>query len=85
MKTLEDLFREVMASDKMKTELIEVSDSKEKIMAWLRKHGCAATLDELGDFLRAKTEGEISDSDAEAVAGGKTNAGIEALVSVLFG
>ncbi len=71
MKTLEELYKKVMASDELKKEFTEAAKSKDGIDAWLKKHDCGATIEELGSFLKEKREGEMNDDDVEAVAGGK--------------
>ena len=71
MKTLEELYKEVMASDELKKEFTEAAKSKDGIAAWLKKYDCGATFEELGAFLKDKREGEMQDEDVESVAGGK--------------
>ncbi len=75
MKTLEELYKEVMASDELKKEFAEAAKTKDGIDAWLKKHECSATFDELCAFLKEKSDGEMKDDDVDAVAGGKTTAG----------
>ncbi len=71
MKTLEELYKEVMASEEFKKEFTEAAKSKDTIAAWLKKHDCGATIEELGAFLKDKREGELRDEEVESVAGGK--------------
>ena len=73
MKTLESLYEEVMASDELKKEFAEATGTKESLTAWLKKHDCDATLEELAAFLHEKKEGEMQDDEIEAVAGGKSS------------
>jgi hypothetical protein len=70
MKTMEELYKEVMASEELRKEFAEVAKTKEGAAEWLKKHGCNATPDEVMAFLKSKNEGEISDAEVEAVAGG---------------
>ena len=73
MKTLEELYKEVMASEELKKEFVEAAKTKDSLTAWLKKHDCGATLEELGAFLKEKREGEMQDDEVEAVAGGKSS------------
>ena len=37
---------------------------------FLKEHGCEASVDEFGKFVKSQSEGEIEDGEAAAVAGG---------------
>ena len=82
MKTLEELYTEVMASDELKKEFISLKP--EQVAGFAEKHGCKATLDEIRDFLTKKNSepGELSDDEIEQAAGGKGMSGMEAAVSI---
>jgi len=73
MKTLQDLYNEILASDELKAEFAQSMETKASAVAFLEKHGCSATADELKAFLEeqfAAQAGEMSEEDLEAVAGG---------------
>lgn len=71
MKTIEELYNEVMASEELKKECISLKP--EEVESFAEKHGCKATLDEIKAFLTEKSKafGELSDDEIEQVAGGK--------------
>ena len=70
MKTLEELYNEVMASEELKKEFCALKP--DEVEGFAEKHGCKATLDEIKAFLteKSKAEGEISEEDVEQIAGG---------------
>ena len=75
MKTLQELYEEVIASDEMKTEFSESTKTEEDVMAFLKKYDCPASMDELKDLLKEKMaegSGELNAEDLKQVAGGKT-------------
>ena len=77
MKTIQELYDEVMASDELKAELVRVaSDGKqEQLEAFLKAHGCGATLEEVAAFLKAKSEEDapLSLNELDNAAGGECN------------
>ena len=74
MKTLQELYSEVMASDEMKKEFIEAFKAKEATEAVLKKYGCEASFEELQAFLKEKQEDDevVSEEDVKAIAGGRS-------------
>ena len=75
MKTLEELYKEVMANDELKKEFCSLLP--EEVEGFAEKHGCKATLDEVKAFLieKSKAEGEVSEEEVEQIAGGKVGKG----------
>ena len=75
MKTLQELYKEVIASDDLKKEFMEIVGDKEngekKVEEFLKKNGCDATLEDLKKFFEEKSEEELGEEDLETVAGGK--------------
>ena len=75
MKTIQELYKEVIASDELKKEFMEATrdekEAKKKVGEFLKKHGCDATIEEVKAFFEEKLEGELDEDDLEAVAGGK--------------
>ena len=65
MKTIEEFINEIGESAELQNEIIAIKNV-EGFEELLKKNGVCATTDEF-----AETMGEISDDDAEAVAGGK--------------
>ncbi len=68
MKTVEEFYREIAASKELQEELKAASD--EMMKAFLKKHGCDASVKDFAAFVRSQDEGEIEDNDAEEIAGG---------------
>ena len=64
MKTIEDFIKEIKGSDALKDELKTIK-SKEEFAGFLKKYDVNGTVE---DFTNALSE--LSDDDAEAVAGG---------------
>ena len=83
MKTLQELYTEVMNSDALKTEFLALT-TPEEIVAFAEKNGCPAALEEIKTFLeeRAAATGELSDEELAQVAGGKSDSIEEEEVSI---
>ena len=69
MKTIEELYNEINASEELKKAVSEIRD-KEAFADFLKEHGCDASADEFEKFVKSQTEGEIGDDAAGAAAGG---------------
>lgn len=68
MKTLQELYNELIASDELKTAFAEAAKDG-KAQEFLKAHGCEATMEELTAFLKGRT-GELCDEELDQVAGG---------------
>ena len=82
MKTLQELYNELLESEELKKALAEVING-DKVEDFLKAHGCEAGKEELIAFAKEQQAklGELSDDALDGVAGGAN--GIEALLSVL--
>ena len=82
MKTIEELYKEVLASEELKKEFLSLKP--EEVVGFAAKNGCEASLDEIKAFFEAKKNrnGTLSDEELDQVAGGKNADWIEAIVSV---
>jgi len=71
MKTLQDLYKEVMASDELKAAVAQAAKDN-KVADFLKAQGCDATEDEFKAFLveKAKDDKALSEDELENVAGG---------------
>ena len=72
MKTLKELYGEVMASDALKKEYFAAANDG-KIDEFLSSHGCDATGEQLGEFMKDPAnlpQGELGDDELDSVAGG---------------
>ena len=70
MKTIEELYNEINASEELKKAASAIKD-KEAMAEFLKEHGCEASVEEFGKYVKSQSEGEIGDDEAEAVAGGR--------------
>jgi len=84
MKTLNELYAEVTASDALKAEFLALK-TPEEIVDFAKKHGCDATLDDIKAFFeeKQKAAGELSEEDLEQVAGGKSADVLEGFLSIV--
>ena len=83
MKTLEELYNEVLASEELKKEFLSLKP--EKVEDFAAKNGCKASLTEIKAFFEAKKNQtrELSDDELDQVAGGKRATGVEAFESFI--
>ena len=84
MKTLKELYTEVMNSEELKNEFLTLK-APEDIVAFAAKNGCTAAQEEIKAFFeeKAKAAGELSEDDLAQVAGGKGFNKMEAFFSVI--
>ena len=85
MKTLEELYNEVLASEELKKEFLSLKP--ENVEGFAATHGCKASFDEIKAFFEAKKNqaGELSDDELDQIAGGKGADGREAIISIVTG
>ena len=71
MKTLQDLYKEVMASEDLKKAFAQAAKDN-KVADFLKAQGCDATEEEFKAFVREKegSEKPLSEEDLENAAGG---------------
>ena len=72
MKTLDEFIKEINDSKELQEELKNTRDV-DAANAFLKKHDCAATADELAEYIRSQKndgQGELSDDEVSEVAGG---------------
>ncbi len=74
MKSIQELYSEIMASQELKARFIEAAKTG-KQEAFLKEHGCEATLEEVKAFLEAKQneDAPLSFDEMENAAGGACN------------
>ena len=89
MKALQALYDEIIASDELKKEFSGSIATKEDAAAFLKKHECSATVDELIEFIKEKLPAsgrKMSEEELSAVAGGKTSPfDVVATIATVFG
>lgn len=77
MKTLQDLYNEIMDNDAEKKAFVEAMKA-DAIEDFLRQHDCDATAEEIGEFLESKAAEdsplELSMDELAEVAGGTESA-----------
>ena len=83
MKTLEELYNEVLASEELKKEFLSLKS--EEVEGFAAKYGCEASLDEIKAFFEGKKNqaGALSDEELDHIAGGKSASGDEILASIV--
>ena len=83
MKTLQDLYTEIVASEELKKAVAQAAKDN-KVADFLKAQGCDATEDEFKAFLveKAKDDKALSEEDLENVAGGLFDICVEPDVSV---
>ena len=71
MKTIQELYNEIMASQELKAQFIEAAKAG-KQEEFLKKHGCEATLEDVKAFLEARQnkDAPLSVDELENAAGG---------------
>ena len=69
MKTIDEFLKEISTSKAIQDELKAIKD-KDALAAFLKKNDIDGTVEDFAKAVKAAAEGEISDDDAEAVAGG---------------
>ena len=74
MKTLQELYNEIIANDGLKNAFVEAVND-DKAVEFAREHGVETTLDEIKAFLEASKpqEGELAPEEMENAAGGACN------------
>ena len=85
MKTLQEIYSEITASDELKAAFLEAAKNG-KGLDFLKEKGCETTAEELTAFLKNRMSGELSDEELDNVAGGCEDASSpyseEALMSI---
>ena len=79
MKTLEDLYKEILADQELKAQCGEAIKAQ-KLEEFLKAHECEATMEEVKVFLESKKE--VSADELDAVAGGGCEEPLASVFSV---
>jgi len=86
MKSIQELYNEIMESQELKAQFIEAAKAG-KQEEFLKANGCEATLEEVKTFLEArqKEDAPLALDELENAAGGECNGktGAEVAVSVI--
>jgi len=74
MKTLQELYNEIIANDGLKNAFVEAAKDN-KVVEFAKEHGVETTLDEIKAFLEAPKpqEKELAPEEMENAAGGACN------------
>ena len=85
MKTIQELYNEVMENQELKAKFIEAAKAG-KQEDFLKEHGCGATTEEVAAFLKTRSEEDapLSLDELENSAGGTCNrkTGKEVAISI---
>ena len=88
MKTLNELYTEVLADDELKRAIARAT-KENRLVEFVKEQGVDTTADEIKAFLEAKSneEKELSAEELENAAGGACNrtTGVETVISVFTG
>lgn len=78
MKTLEEFYSELLQSDTLKQEFIEIVKGNGDLEDFLKKNGCPVTTDELKEFMKDKQDQdrELTEVELESIAGGAKSAAL---------
>ena len=81
MKTLQEIYSEVLKSEELKKAFSEAVQSK-TVEDFLKSHGCEASMEDVAAFLKEQQakSGEVADDELDNVAGGCNDG--EALASL---
>ena len=86
MKSIQELYNEVMADKGLKDALIGAAKAG-RLEDFLKEHGCEATVEEVAAFLKAKAADDrpLSFDELESASGGECNrsTGVETAISVM--
>ena len=84
MKSLQELYDEIMASDELKKQFVALKP--EQVEEFVKSQGCDATMDDITAFLKAKKneDKELTLDELDNVAGGHgcSQTGIETAMSI---
>ena len=70
MKTLEELVKEINASEELQKTISQIKD-KTGLIDFLKEQGCEASVDDFAKTIKSQGEGEIGDDVAATIAGGE--------------
>ena len=81
MKTIQELYSEVLKSEELKKAFSEAVQNK-TVEDFLKSQGCEATMEDVAAFLKEQQakSGEVADNELDIVVGGCN--GVEAAYSV---
>ena len=84
MKSIQELYSEVMGSQELKSQFIDAAKAG-KLEEFLKAHGCEATLEEVKAFLeaKAKEDAPLSMDELDNAAGGNCATTQETIFSVV--
>lgn len=71
MKTLEELYNEIIGSEELKTAFSQAV-KENKLEDFLKVNGCEASVQEMEDFIKGmkEKENELTDEELDSVSGG---------------
>ncbi|MBR1433225.1 hypothetical protein [Ruminococcus sp.] len=70
MKTIQDFIKEINGSAELQNAIKAIKD-KDALAEFLKKNDVEGTVEDFGKALKVQSEGEMTDNDAEAIAGGR--------------
>ena len=73
MKTLQELYQEIIKNDELKKAFLEAAKAN-KVTDFLKAQGCDATEKDIVAMLKEQSNKELTDEELDAVAGGCNSA-----------
>ncbi|MRH79011.1 Nif11-like leader peptide family natural product precursor [Spiribacter sp. C176] len=69
---IERFVNDLASNESLRETVVNASEGVESLVAIAQDHGYDINIDEARDYIQANTQGELSDDQLDAVAGGKT-------------
>lgn len=78
MKTLDEMYNEIIRNDELKKEFLEVLKNNGDPKDFLKQHDCPVSAEELEEYMKDKQKAnrELSEDEMAAVAGGTKSPGL---------
>lgn len=70
---IERFVNDLASNESLRETVVNASEGVESLVAIAQDHGYDINVDEARDYIQANTQGELSDDQLDAVAGGKTS------------
>lgn len=70
---IERFVNDLASNESLRETVVNASEGVESLVAIAQDHGYDINIDEARDYIQANTQGELSDDQLDAVAGGKTS------------
>lgn len=79
---IERFVNDLASNESLRETVVNASEGVESLVAIAQDHGYDINIDEARDYIQANTQGDLSDDQLDAVAGGKTSVFINVVEAV---